>query len=185
MNWLRYIFNGALFNVFMANTSTSSFFSIFYIKQLFTLSTVVCRYIESMLVQCWRRRPTLNQNWINVSCLPSVYINDAVYHVYPVSVWCWADIVISWPTSKQHFVQLSLWTRHWSSDGSMLAHRLRRWPNLDPALEQCFMLSFVDILRMYLLEANIGLQFEHWFWSLLCFITFTICICLFPDNTIH
>ena len=32
-------------------------------------------------------------------------------------------------------------TRHWSSDGSILGHRLRSWPSIEPAQEQCFLLK--------------------------------------------
>ena len=31
--------------------------------------------------------------------------------------------------------------RHWANAGSMLGHRLRRWPNIDPALAQCLLLA--------------------------------------------
>ena len=35
-------------------------------------------------------------------------------------------------------------TRYWAIVGSMLAHRLRRWPTIDPAMGQCLVLAGMD-----------------------------------------
>ena len=101
----------------------------------------------SMLASCLR--PCHIKHWHAIVWMPRV---------------CWVNIP-RWWSHFNHFsartffiicqnlmsVDVRFWliktilfpanTRHWPNAGSMLAHRLRRWSNIDPALGQCLVFA--------------------------------------------
>ena len=62
--------------------------------------------------------PTLNQHRVSVSCLLDNYLS---LHTFSIS------------------------TLHWANVGSMLDHRLRLWPNIEPAFLGCILLTGLEL----------------------------------------
>ena len=82
-----------------------------------------------MLHQCqptvYDAGPTLNQWWVT---LPAKCNVDSMLVQYQPTV-CNASLILN-----QHWFALPANAKHWPNVVSRLGHRLRRWPNLEPAL---------------------------------------------------
>ena len=139
-----------------------------------TLSSQKIQHVKTMFIQCWANvvegGPTLNKHWIDVSCLHGL---SSSHGIIPLSLWlsclrkerqsnkhdtfiqCLFNVSPPYKTLAQHKKKLNRCLasrkndrpenmRRWTNAALMLAHRLRRWPNIKPTLVQCLM--FVGFL---------------------------------------
>ena len=89
--------------------------------------------VSLILAWCWATGsdidPTLSQHWYDISCfvvtcLSGSHQNIMKYYLKPLP---WQHL---WRISIHNAVS----TRHWTNAGLLLAHRLRRWTSIKPAL---------------------------------------------------
>ena len=74
------------------------------------------------------------------------YHRNLIHNITPTPVWKrFSDLVV------QGLDVFPANTRRWTSVGLMLAHRLRRWANLKPALFQCSRFCWVMTCTYYII----------------------------------
>ena len=86
------------------------------------------KFMFSAYTNHQHRRPQLLQ------CCPSLTLNYSVHVRLGLSILLLARIIVECAIFVVTYVPVN--TERWSNGGSMLAHRLRRWPNIDPTLGQ-------------------------------------------------
>ena len=81
---------------------------------------------------------TLAQHWNSIGRMPRVCKHKR--GIQPKLFQCWHTVFDAGPTLKQHWMNapcLQTQTGHSPKAVSMVAHRLRRWSNIETALGEC------------------------------------------------